>query len=644
MQEIEFLEQSNKLSKNICLKRPLSVFLLSCFFCFFFHKTQAQEIPHVAHLPSLIHPARLLKNPLDHPALTSGINYTVSFKGISDPELLLLFQEVSQLIALESRPPPSLEGLRRRIFEDIPHFKKILESEGYYDGSVVPFLEGGLHVTLSGSFQVILEIVLGPRYTLNSFKFKSHPTPRALESLLSNIESLGIKLHHPARAQEISEAVTTLISKLATRGYPFAKVVDQSIVIHEQSHTMDALIQVDFGSLARFGSVSIEGLQLLKASYIQDEILWKKGDIFDAQKIDLLRTNLLQSNLFTSVDVIPAKELNAQGELPILVRVIENKRLYIGAGLHYASSEGASLKAFWGNRNLFGDGDNLDVTGQLGKIKSIIEPTYTLPHFLRPDQTLVASVMGGSERPEAYHKRGLSGLLQLKRKINEAWQASLGGEYSTSRIKREGKANDYHLPSIPLNINYSSINSLLNPTTGLKADWSFIPFPKVLGGTSNFARIFLRQLLHQPLDPEESLIFSTYVNIGLMPNGSRNSVPPDKLFYAGGGGSVRGYGYQLAGPLDAQKNPLGGASAFESGVELLAKITTDIGIVSFVDAGTVFNRPTPTFSNPLFWGVGGGIRYYTPIGPIRFDVAFPLRRRAGVDSPFQIYAGIGQSF
>ncbi|MBS0185482.1 MAG: BamA/TamA family outer membrane protein [Proteobacteria bacterium] len=636
--------QNNKLYQEMLLKRLFCVFFLSSFFYFFFLKAHAQEEATQTHLPSLLHPETLLKNPLKHPALTSGINYTVSFKGISDPELLALFQEVSELIALENRPPTSLEGLRRRIFEDIPHFKKVLESEGYYDGDVFPFLEGGLYVTLSGSFQVILEVVLGTRYTLSSFKFKCPYIPSSLKPLFDDIKNLGIKLDYPARTQEISEAVTVLISKLATRGYPFAKVAEQSIIIHEQTHTMDVTTSIDIGPLARFGTVSIEGLKLLEASYIQDEVLWTQGEVFDAQKIDLLRTNLLQSNLFTSVDVIPAKELNASGELPVLIRVIENKRYYIGAGLHYASSEGASLKAFWGNRNVLGDGDNLDISGQTGRIKSIIEPTYTLPHFLRADQTLVASMMGGSERPEAYHKRGLSGLLQLKRKINESWQASLGGEYSTSRIKKEGQGHDYHLPSLPFNINYSSINSLLNPTSGIKADWSLIPFPKILGGTSNFARIFLRQLLHQPLDSEDSAIFSTYLNLGFMPNGTRNSVPPDKLFYAGGGGSVRGYGYQLAGPLDQDKNPLGGTSAFESGIELLTKITADLGVVSFLDVGTVYNKPAPTFSNPLFWGVGGGIRYYTPIGPIRFDIAFPLRRRSGVDSPFQIYAGIGQSF
>ncbi len=642
MQEIEFLGQSKASKGTSLVGKYFSACFLSGFFLF--NTVLAQEISSPPHLPSLIHPSTLLKNPLDHPALASGIHYTVDFKGISDPSLLSLLQEASQLLALEKRPPQSLEGLRRRIFEDIPHLMHVLESEGYYDGTVFPFLEGGLHVTLSGSFQVIFEIVLGTRYTLHSFEFKSHQTPPALIDLLSNIENLGIKLNQPTRTQNISEAVLLLISKLATHGYPFAKVSDQSIIIHEKSHTMDAKITLDLGPLSRFGSVSIEGLKNLQASYIQDEIPWTQGAFFDAHKIDILRTTLLQSNLFSSVDIISAKELNAQGELPILIRVIENKRSYIGAGLHYSTSEGGAVKAFWGNRNLLGDGDKLDIMGQTGKIKSVVEPTYTLPHFLRPDQTFVASIMGGSERPEAYYKRGISGLLQLKRTLSETWQASLGTEYSVSRLKREGTARDYHLPSLPFNITYSTLNSLLNPTTGVKADWSLVPYPKILGGSSNFARIFLRQLLHQPLDSDETMIFSTYLNLGLMPNGNRKSVPPDKLFYAGGGGSVRGYGYQLAGPVDAYKNPLGGTSAFESGVEILAKITQDIGIVSFVDAGTVYSKPTPTFSNPLFWGVGGGIRYYTSIGPIRFDIAFPIHRRPGIDAPFQIYAGIGQSF
>ena len=636
MQEIAFLAQNKKALFSFL------IFLSAYFHALENHGHEDASLLVPVH-PIIVHkPTTSLA--LSHPDLTNEIPYTVVFKGVDDQHLLDLFQEASQLILLKNRPPHTLEALRQRIFDDIPRLIKVLESEGYYDGAIFPFLHGGPYVTFSGCFQVILEISLGPRYHLNSFQITAQPTYKDLTVFLNRAEKDEIALGGPAISKKISDTITRIISQLANIGYPFTTVREQSIIIHEETQSMDVAIELDIGAQARFGDVSLQGLKKLDAGYILDEIPWEKNDLFNASQIDLLRSKLLQTNLFSSVEIIPDKILNHEGQLPILIRVLENKSYFIGTGLSYSSSEGGALQAFWGNRNLFGGGEKLDVTGQLGHILSGVETMYTVPHFLRPDQTLITTLSGDSERPDAYHKHGYSGLVSLNRRFDETWQGSVGMGYDISHVTQNNLTDNYHLPSLPLSVLYSDVNSILNPTKGIKAQWSLTPYPEILGGHSTFARIFLTQLFHTPVDIQESFIFSAYLNLGLMPHGTRKSVPPDKLFYAGGAGSVRGYGYQLAGPLDANNDPLGGSSAFESGVEFLTKITKEIGIVSFVDTGTVYNTEAPNFSGSLFWGIGGGIRYYTPIGPLRFDIAFPLHRRHGVDSAFQIYAGIGQSF
>lgn len=583
-------------------------------------------------------------SPLLHPSLREGMHYTVVFKGITDPNLLALFEETSTLIALEKKPPQTLEGLRRRIFEDLPRLIKVLESLGYYDGQIFPFLRGGLHVKMSGKYQIILEVFQGPQYHLNSFVIHGENIPPNVATLIGDLNNFGIELPSPAHAAIVTNAEVKVLSQLATIGYPFAKTGSRSITINEQTHAMDVDLELDLGPLTYFGPIYIEGLKNLHASYIFDDVPWTEGEVFNATKVDKLRRVLMQSNLFTSVEVTPQATPSKDGKLPVRIHVIENKRQYIGLGARYASSEGSSLKTFWGHRNLFGNGEKLDVTGQVGGIKSVAETTLTTPHFLRPDQSLITSLEGGVERPDAYTKRGMSALTQISRQLNENWKMGYGLAYGINRVKVNGFTDSYHLPSFPIDFSYSTINNILDPTHGVKAQWSLVPYPQILGGKANFARIFLRQLFHQPLAKHDSVVFSAYVNLGFMPGGNRNSVPPDKLFYAGGSSSVRGYGYQMAGPLDSNNNPLGGSSAFESGVELLTKISHDFGVATFVDAGTVYNRSYPTFSNTLFWSVGGGIRYYTSVGPLRFDIAFPTKRRAGIDDPYQIYAGIGQSF
>ncbi|HOQ89458.1 MAG TPA: BamA/TamA family outer membrane protein, partial [Candidatus Hydrogenedentes bacterium] len=131
---------------------------------------------------------------------------------------------------------------------------------------------------------------------------------------------------------------------------------------------------------------------------------------------------------------------------------------------------------------------------------------------------------------------------------------------------------------------------------------------------------------------------------GIMVGEDFETVPADLRFYAGGGGSVRGYEYQTAGPLDRDEDPLGGRSLLETSVELRRRLTDKIGLVTFVDSGTVYRQGWPDFSEPLRVGAGIGVRYATPMGPLRLDLATPINRRDGVDPAIQVYFGFGQAF
>jgi translocation and assembly module TamA len=139
------------------------------------------------------------------------------------------------------------------------------------------------------------------------------------------------------------------------------------------------------------------------------------------------------------------------------------------------------------------------------------------------------------------------------------------------------------------------------------------------------------------------LILAGRATAGMLLGANRDQVPADELFFVGGGGSVRGYFYQTAGDVEAG-NPLGGLSMVEFSGEARIKGPHNLGLVLFLDAGRAFDTPYLDFSQKLFKGAGLGIRYYTPIGPIRVDVAFPLDRRIPLDRPYQFYVSLGQSF
>jgi translocation and assembly module TamA len=121
-----------------------------------------------------------------------------------------------------------------------------------------------------------------------------------------------------------------------------------------------------------------------------------------------------------------------------------------------------------------------------------------------------------------------------------------------------------------------------------------------------------------------------------------NDVPGDDRFYSGGGGSVRGYAFQAIGPFAANDTPLGGRSLAEASIEGRARLTDRIGAVAFIDAGNVSDEEYPTFDN-LRAGIGVGVRYMTPAGPLRLDVATPLNP-SDRDEAVQVYISIGQAF
>jgi translocation and assembly module TamA len=146
------------------------------------------------------------------------------------------------------------------------------------------------------------------------------------------------------------------------------------------------------------------------------------------------------------------------------------------------------------------------------------------------------------------------------------------------------------------------------------------------------------------VDADERFILAGRARVGSILGEDTKVLPASRRFYAGGGGSIRGYEYQLVGPLDDDEEPFGGTSLVELSGELRVRVTEEIGVVPFVDGGTVYDDPIPNGDETMRWAAGLGVRYFTGFGPVRLDVAFPLNPRDGVDEAFQFYISFGQAF
>jgi translocation and assembly module TamA len=142
-----------------------------------------------------------------------------------------------------------------------------------------------------------------------------------------------------------------------------------------------------------------------------------------------------------------------------------------------------------------------------------------------------------------------------------------------------------------------------------------------------------------PSDPAGRSVIAARALTGAALGATQFSLPPDQRFYAGGSGTVRGYRYQSVGPEFADGNPIGGTNMQAFNLELRQRLGTNFGFVAFVDSGGVSSSSGSVYRV----GVGAGVRYYTSIGPIRFDLALPTKRRPN-DDRFEIYIGLGQAF
>jgi translocation and assembly module TamA len=313
-------------------------------------------------------------------------------------------------------------------------------------------------------------------------------------------------------------------------------------------------------------------------------------------------------------------------------------------GASVSTSEGLGTQFYWENRNFFGEGEKVRADLVVAEIRQGLRLSYTKPNYRKIDQNFNANIDFSHENTEAYNEDSISTYVGLDRRWREKWIVGAGISLEYSEIEDNGVQNEYALAGLPLNARYDSTNDLLDPVTGFRFGAKVTPYLGLNDISPDFLRTEWDGSAYYSVLENERLVLAARTKVGMLFGDSTDNIPASKRFYAGGGGSIRGYKYQSVGPLDSQNDPIGGRSLIEVGFEARTKITESIGIVPFIEGGNVYDSMVPDFSGDFLWGAGLGFRYYTAIGPIRLDFAVPLDKRPNVDDNFQVYISIGQAF
>jgi translocation and assembly module TamA len=462
-----------------------------------------------------------------------------------------------------------------------------------------------------------------------------------------DLKALNLEIGMRAEAARIVAAGNLLINALHNDARPFAREVDRQAVVDLEHRTMSVDVLIEAGPRAGFGPVTFTGLGRTKEDYLAQWVNWKPGDPFRQSDLDALQRNVAGTGLFTAVAVTHADMLDEEGNVPISVEAAPAKHRSVGAGIGYSTDRGAEGRLFWEHRNFLGRDEDLRVALSGDFLEQAASIRFTRPNFRELNRTLFARTEFRRSDTDAF--QGLEGSLAagLEWRITERWRASVGGglEYANLDDNLNDERITSVLGSIPVTIGYRNVDSELDPTSGFRLDLLLTPF----FGQSNedpvaFHATEVEVAGYYPVDRDRRFVLAARTRVGSIVGADLADIPPNRRFYAGGGGSIRGYEYQKVGPLDAAGDPIGGRSRIEVSAEARVRVWREIAVVPFIAAGQVYEGVYPDFSGSLQWAAGLGLRYHTVVGPLRLDVAFPINRREGIDDSFQFYISLGQAF
>lgn len=565
-------------------------------------------------------------------------SYEVEFQGVKDETTLKLIRSASQLEKLKNSPPATLIGLKRRAEADVTNIISALHSLAYYDAKVETQIknEGNL---VQISIQEGIRYPFGDfiiHYTLNGDKC-SPPVEIPLDKL-------KIHLKEPALPEAILNAEDILLDELNLHGYAFASISKKDVIVDQDKHAVTVVFDVETGPLTYFGPLTISGQDRVLKSFFYKKLRWQEGDIYDPKKVQKTQEALELSGLFKSVNITHTEQNRNSNVIPFRMDVVEAKQRSIGFGVSYNTWLGAGVMSEWEDRNVFGEGQKLSFRAEIWQIRQEGKLTYVIPEYKDRNQNLIWTLDYHHDTIKAFTDSTLSISAILERKLTKNLRVSYGGMYKLIRSEDSTFNGTFDLIQIPLQVRWNNIDNLFEPTEGFNLSLKSTPSLQFVAPTFAYCSNLFTGSYYQPLTKNKRHILAMKLMVGSIFGASQYDIPPPERFYAGSENALRGYKYLTVSPLNEKHKPIGGRSLFIYSLELRNRVGKNFGLVAFYEIGNVFKNPYPNFDEQWLQSAGLGFRYYTPIGPLRLDVAIPLNRRHHVDGPFQIYFSIGQAF
>lgn len=567
----------------------------------------------------------------------------------------------------------NLHALSDRLNADISEIHKKAHNLGFYDAAVkykTHVLDNNkLLITIFVDFGQIFKLKLNINYINKNKTFRKEYS----EKLKDKVANLT------ASISDMKQLITEAIRDLQKNGYYNPEVKEKRVWLNYVSKEAVLNLTIDPGKKVNFSKATISAFPDINPEFIENRIAWQEGELFNIEKLEQTSENLYATQIFSRVKVEPDKKSITDTEVPILISVKEDKKHTVDLSLLYSgmrsmnfekkSNTNKRLKSIigrisWTNCNAFGNGEKLKFTieGTPVKVKErrtdyAFEAALVQPDVFIKNNTAEYIASRRQELTNVFFKKNdkISVLFSYPIWFFSAVRSGcvLERNYVDSCEEFTGEEDErkrYEDIIVPIEFILDRTDDMLNPTQGYRAFASYSYIKLKHAKINNLHTTNAGFSYNLPLDDLKKTIFALNIEDRMIFGKEIDDIPLDKRVYAGGMASVRGYANQMAtDAVVGRDTVMGGKSALEFNTELRRKFSKDFGGVIFFDGAKVFQNRSRYSDMQIekkrwFHSVGFGIRYFTSVGPIRADFAFPIRRRKGIDSKMQFILSLGQAF
>lgn len=586
----------------------------------------------------------ILGFPQKEPVFDDRDEFVTRFSALSMIEQLEDGEETVAQLAARARRDEELLGNLLRVY-------------GYYDGRIlrtVSSREAG-EGDVSEKPRVRFDVIPGTRYRFGAIDLGELGSALDAAALRG---SFGIASGDFLQSDRIVAERFSLDRALGETGYPFAEIDEPELLIDHEREEGDLSLPVRPNGKYVFGEVVSGDPAFLSSRHLANIARFEAGEVYQ-RSLDLdLRRAVTATGLVSTVSVTPREVTPPNGDEPGVVAMdvtLERAKLRTIAGaIGYGSEEGIRLEASWEHRNLFPPEGALRVRGIVGTREQLAGVTFRRNNLGGRDKVLTLDAYASSVTTSAYDADTVALSGSYERLSNLLFQKpfswGVGAEVLASDERNrviggvERPRQTYVIASLFGRATLDSSDSLLDPTRGYRLSAYLAPETSRSSGQQyTYLRNQFDASYYQSVG--EKTVLAVRGRFASIRGAPLFAIAPSRRLYAGGGSSVRGYGYQSVGPKNDFLEAIGGRSLVEASIE--ARIGTGLfggalSVVPFFDLGAVSIDSKPDFRF-VKYGAGLGFRYATGFGPIRLDLGVPINPDPE-DSSFAVYVSLGQAF